>query len=79
MDANESNAVKLMKALIASGCGTDEAIPFAQLQSIAEGAGLDGADQVNAVDCAHDRGWLANGPRDATASITSEGWDIGNA
>lgn len=79
MDVNESNAIKLMKALVAGGCGTDEAIPFAHLQRIAVGVGLDGADQVNAVDFAHNKGWLADGPRDATMTITPEGWDNGNA
>ncbi len=69
------DARRLMKHLVGKGCDTQAPIANAQIQAWAAEIDLDDA----VIAAAGANGWLADGPRQGTTSLTQSGWDSGNA
>jgi hypothetical protein len=79
MEDAERDARRLMHALVGKGYPMGDAIPNAQLRTVAVEVDIDGQEQTAAIEYAGDRGWIGNGARSGSINLTQAGWDCGNA
>jgi hypothetical protein len=68
-----TNAIKLIKVLIAQGYGADTPIPNTQITAIALQISLEGEDLDAALDYAGKYGWLNKTQRAGWTSLTHAG------
>jgi len=71
---DRANAIRLLKALVASGANSNRLITNAWVRDIAlKDASLRGAELASALAYAEGQGWIADGPREGWTTITRAG------
>jgi hypothetical protein len=78
MATPEENAKRLMRDLVARKLKPNDVIQRSRLQRIAIAAGIDGAEQIAAIEFAGKHDWIGDGPRPGMLVLTQDGYDAGN-